>query len=119
MAHSLGDRIRLIRKTNRLNQIEFSNKIGISQGTLSELEKDKYSPSLETILSIHREFQTNLDWFLLGEKVHNFDNNEVGLFQSSLNDTQLKLIKLSEQLTGHDRDEILQFMEMKIKRYRK
>lgn len=49
MTSSLGDRIRLIRKTNRLNQTEFSNMIGISQGTLSELEQDKYNPSLETI----------------------------------------------------------------------
>jgi transcriptional regulator with XRE-family HTH domain len=119
MANSLGDRIRLIRKTNQLNQIEFSNKIGISQGTLSELEQDKYSPSLETILSIHRVFQTNLDWFLLDEKVHKIDEKDADLFQTSLNDTQLKLIKLLGQLTDHDREEILQFMEMKVKRYRK
>ncbi|WP_199615062.1 helix-turn-helix domain-containing protein [Paenibacillus alkalitolerans] len=48
---SLGDRIRVIRKTNQLNQNEFSNLIGISQATLSELEQGKYNPSLETILS--------------------------------------------------------------------
>lgn len=30
---SLGDRIRIIRKTNQLNQNEFSNLIGISQAT--------------------------------------------------------------------------------------
>ncbi|WP_319023253.1 helix-turn-helix transcriptional regulator [Paenibacillus polymyxa] len=27
---------------NKLNQTEFSSIIGVSQGTLSELEKDKY-----------------------------------------------------------------------------
>lgn len=61
---SLGDCIRIICKTNRLNQNEFSNLIGISQATLSELEQGKYNPSLETILSIHKVFKTNLSWIL-------------------------------------------------------
>lgn len=47
MQSSIGDRIRVIRNTNRLNQNEFSNIIGISQATLSELEKDKYNPSID------------------------------------------------------------------------
>ncbi|WP_420851115.1 helix-turn-helix transcriptional regulator [Paenibacillus alba] len=34
-----------------LNQNEFSNLIGISQSTLSELEKDKYNPSIEITLT--------------------------------------------------------------------
>ncbi|AUJ88471.1 MULTISPECIES: helix-turn-helix domain-containing protein [Paenibacillus] len=41
---TIGQRIRTIRKTNNLNQIKFANTIGISQGTLSELEQDKYRP---------------------------------------------------------------------------
>ncbi|GIO69993.1 hypothetical protein J21TS3_48140 [Paenibacillus cookii] len=39
---------------NRSNQHEFSNMIGISQATLSELEQGKYNPSLE-IGNITRE----------------------------------------------------------------
>jgi DNA-binding XRE family transcriptional regulator len=44
---TLGEKIKSIRKLNKLNQTGFSSTIGISQGTLSELEKDKYKPSLE------------------------------------------------------------------------
>jgi DNA-binding XRE family transcriptional regulator len=44
---TLGEKIKSIRKLNKLNQTDFSSTIGISQGTLSELEKDKYKPSLE------------------------------------------------------------------------
>ncbi|WP_225999805.1 MULTISPECIES: helix-turn-helix domain-containing protein [unclassified Paenibacillus] len=43
---TIGEKLKGIRKINKLNQIEFSQIIGISQGTLSELEKDKYKPSL-------------------------------------------------------------------------
>ncbi|QDX95699.1 XRE family transcriptional regulator [Brevibacillus laterosporus] len=46
----------------------FLNRIEISQATLSELEQDKYKPSVETILSIVSEFVVDLEWFLVGEK---------------------------------------------------
>lgn len=46
---TLGEKIKSIRKLNKLNQTDFSSAIGVFQGTLSELEKDKYKPSLETI----------------------------------------------------------------------
>jgi len=46
----LGEQIREIRKKH--HQTVFSYLIGVSQGTLSELEKNKYNPSLETILKL-------------------------------------------------------------------
>ena len=36
---SIGERIKRIRKIHEHNQVEFSNMIGVSQGTLSELEQ--------------------------------------------------------------------------------
>ncbi|MCP3797597.1 MULTISPECIES: helix-turn-helix domain-containing protein [Paenibacillus] len=53
---TIGQRIRTIRKTNNLNQIKFANIIGISQGTLSELEQDKYRPSLDIIIANKENF---------------------------------------------------------------
>lgn len=112
---SLGDRIKIIRKTNRLNQHEFSNLIGISQATLSELEQGKYNPSLETILSIHKVFKTNLSWLLIGD--NNEDNETHNLFNTSLDDIELKLVDLFRSLKGYDKQEIIQFMKLKINRY--
>ena len=99
MQSSIGDRIRIIRKTNRLNQNEFSNIIGISQATLSELEKDKYNPSIDTILSIYRVFKTNLSWLILGSTVKE-ENNEhtIDLFQTVINEKELKLNELFNKL---------------------
>jgi len=54
---TLGGRIRKIRKLNEMNQIDFSSRVGISQATLSELEQDKYKPSVEIIISIVNQFQ--------------------------------------------------------------
>ncbi|WP_440120045.1 helix-turn-helix domain-containing protein [Paenibacillus sp. QZ-Y1] len=47
--------------------MEFSKFIGVSQGTLSELEQNKYKPSLDIILAIHNHFNVDLLWLLLGE----------------------------------------------------
>lgn len=119
MTSSFGDRIRLIRKTNRLNQVDLSKMIGRSQGTLSELEQDKYSPSLETILSIHKVFDTDLTWFVLGQHCQSADIHDIALFQSKLNHNEVKLIDLFDKLTENDKEEILQFIELKLKRYKK
>lgn len=40
------------RKQNSLTQIEFAQQIGVSQGTLSDLEKDKCKPSVDTLISL-------------------------------------------------------------------
>lgn len=73
----LGERIREIRKKNQMNQTEFSNRVGVSQGTLSELEQNKYNPSLETVLAIIKEFNVNATWLLFGDMASEDDLKEM------------------------------------------
>lgn len=54
--NTIGDRIKLLRKSRKLNQMEFAEAIGISQGTLSDIENDRSKPSIDTIISIHNTF---------------------------------------------------------------
>ncbi|WP_425270961.1 helix-turn-helix domain-containing protein [Paenibacillus ferrarius] len=107
-----------MRKTNRLNQIEFSKLIGISQATLSEIEKDKYNPSIETVISIYKVFKTNLNWLIHGEMT-NEENNvlNIDLFQTAVNEKELKVLELFNLLSESDMEEIMLYMEMKIGRY--
>ncbi|WP_217592133.1 helix-turn-helix transcriptional regulator [Cohnella sp. GbtcB17] len=42
--------MKYVRKRRELNQVAFAQSIGISQGTLSELESNKFYPSVETLL---------------------------------------------------------------------
>lgn len=108
---SIGDRIRIIRKTNRLNQNEYANFIGISQATLSELEQGKYNPSLERILSIHKVFKTNLSWLLTGDNLE--ENESINLlFNVSLDGMELKLIEMFRNLKDYDKEEIIQYLKL-------
>lgn len=111
---TLGERIKSIRKINKLNQSEFSNMIGISQGTLSELETDKYNPSLETILSIKLNFEVNLEWLLFDvtEKEH------TEAFISRLDNNELELISNFRNLHTGDKREVIEIMKLKINHYK-
>jgi transcriptional regulator with XRE-family HTH domain len=68
---SIGERVKYIRKMYKLNQQQFSTALDISQGRLSEIEKDKCKPSAETLISISTKFNVNLNWLLLGEGAPN------------------------------------------------
>lgn len=62
---SIGERMRYIRKLHNLNQQNFSKQINISQGRLSEIEKNLCKPSADTLISISRVYGVNLNWLLL------------------------------------------------------
>jgi transcriptional regulator with XRE-family HTH domain len=64
---SMGERVKHIRKLHKMNQQEFSKAIQISQGRLSEIEKDICKPSADTLISLSKGFNVNLNWLLLGE----------------------------------------------------
>lgn len=84
----IGSRIKTIRKINGLNQIEFASKIGVSQGTLSELEQDRYKPSTDTVIAISQCFNTDLNWLLNGT---NELTKETNLFHNQLNEHEINL----------------------------
>jgi transcriptional regulator with XRE-family HTH domain len=63
---SIEGRIFYLRKILKESQVEFSRKIGITQGALSQIEGNKSSISVETLERICRNFQVNPDWMLDG-----------------------------------------------------
>lgn len=64
---SIGSRIKELRKRLDLSQNEFSRKINISKGNLSDLENHKYNPSYSVIVEMIKKFEVNPVWLLLGE----------------------------------------------------
>ncbi|MBT0585608.1 XRE family transcriptional regulator [Alteromonas oceanisediminis] len=62
-----AQRVKHIREKLCLSQSDFAKRIGITQGALSQLESGKSQLSLPTMVKIHEEYQTDLNWLLLGE----------------------------------------------------
>ena len=106
----LGERIREVRKNHQMNQTEFSNRIGVSQGTLSELEQNKYNPSLETISAIIKVFNVSAEWLLFGDAVSEGGH---GGTTGQLNQIEESLIIKFRMLSKHDREEIMDIIDLK------
>ncbi|MCW3794473.1 helix-turn-helix domain-containing protein [Paenibacillus sp. LS1] len=111
---TIGERIRSIRKLHKLNQTEFAVIIGVSQGTLSELEQDKYKPSLDIIMAIHNIFKADIYTLIFGSEQVNDPSAIKGLVE-----TEITLLSDYRKLTLMDQDEILDFIKLKIHRYKK
>lgn len=63
----MQDRIKQLRKSLRLNQTEFGERIGVKQGSVAGYEKGARVPLDAVINSICREFNVNEDWLRTGE----------------------------------------------------
>jgi transcriptional regulator with XRE-family HTH domain len=108
--NSIGKRIKELRKLHGLNQIEFSEKIGISQGHLSEIESGKLLPSLETVIKMGEQFKLDIAWLI---------HNETNYIVAQLSKDEERLVNLYRQLQDIAKDEVLDLIELKLKRFKK
>lgn len=102
---SIGQRIKQIRKSYSMSQAAFASLIGISQGTLSEIEKGKFNPSVETVISISKQFEVRTDWILRGNDIEENCNEKLESYKEYLLEKTYALINesighFSEELEG-------------------
>lgn len=67
MSH-LGSRIREYRLSKNFKVKKFAELIGISQGSLSDIENEKTNPSAETLESIVRNTDIDIYWLFTGDR---------------------------------------------------
>lgn len=106
---NIGSNIRRLRKLNNMNQVEFSSKIGISQGNLSEIEQGNCNPSFDTLLAIKKQFNCNIDDLII------IENDLIKSNVSSvLSEGELSMISNYRLLDGFDQKEIDEIIKIKI-----
>ncbi|WP_018932290.1 helix-turn-helix domain-containing protein [Gracilibacillus lacisalsi] len=64
---TIGARFKELRLKNNLKQTDFSHMIGVSQGTLSDIEKGRSKPSIDTVIAVSKQFRISTDWLLKGK----------------------------------------------------
>lgn len=57
-------RLKELRKSRKLSQVEFANRIGMQQQQYSRYEKGEREPKIKHIKRICREFNISADWLL-------------------------------------------------------
>ena len=63
---TLGERIKFVRKSNKLNQADFAKKLGISQTHVSKIEKNIENPSETLLRFTSYMFAINIEWLKTG-----------------------------------------------------
>lgn len=64
---AIGERLKLIRKSYKMNQTEFAKEIAVSTTTVCQLECGKYGMSRQTRQLLCERFHVNLEWLDTGE----------------------------------------------------
>lgn|SRR5690554_4381763 len=64
MSINIGERVKHVR--GGMNQRAFAEKLGVSNGSISQIEQGKAMPSGEFLLRIHQEFNVDITWLLTG-----------------------------------------------------
>ena len=102
----MNTRIQQIRKTAKMTQDEFADKIGLSKNFVWMIEKGERTPSERTIKDICREFKVNYDWLVngIGDMFQDDDSDAQAIVDSVMtgdNDfakkTLVKFARLSEE----------------------
>lgn len=63
---TIGERIRLVRKTNALTQIQLSSILGVSRSYLTNIELNKKTPPTPLIKLFCYEFNVTEKWLHTG-----------------------------------------------------
>ena len=64
---SLGDRVRVVRRSLKLSQAEFAKKLKVSRSYVGQVETHKEPASRKFLEAVHREFEVSIDWLLEGK----------------------------------------------------
>lgn len=102
----MKDRIKQIRKENKLTQKEFAERLGIKQNTVASYEMGRIRISDSVIISICREFNIREEWIRNGNlPMHNEKDWSFTELLSDLDDSDDEFIKsLIRVYMGLDKD---------------
>ena len=67
--NSFGDRLKELRKSKKLTQVQVSEMIDVQQGTYSRWENGTLEPNLEAVVKLAKLFDTTTD-YLLGKTTY-------------------------------------------------
>ena len=88
----IGQRIRILRKENRLSQLELANKLNINVDHLSRIENGNKGMSLDLLTEFSKYFSVSTDYILFGNKQNTEEIKEmISIIQFQLKEIEQKL----------------------------
>ena len=103
---TIGDRIREVRKLNRITQEKLAELLGVSRVTISSWENNENAPTVDNIIYLSETFHVSTDYLLIGLTDPD-DKTQVKTAQAKMDDIFLNLFN---SLDPAKRDEVIKFM---------
>lgn len=81
----LSEKIKIVRKARGYSQEELGDKVGVSRQTVSDWEKGKYDPTLESVRFLAQELEVSFDT-LLDEDIDLNDKRQLNIALKNLSE---------------------------------
>lgn len=125
---TIGQRIHIRRKELKLTMKDIFERENIKTGNLSELENDKYLPSVQTLIALGRVLDCSIDWLLTGAEFHSSNPDalnyktlkaEQGLMcdGSPLSEDEADLVAMYRLLPSHEREDLFDLVYLKYRKH--
>ena len=111
---SIKDRVKYLRKTLKLSQLEFGKKIYVSQSLLTEIESGNRKTNDRTIQLIVSKYNVNKNWLLTG-KGDMFSDSPPDLKKEQLLEIFHELDSMLQDYLLLQSKELLKIQKKKIK----
>lgn len=99
---SLGNRIKEIRKSLNQRQEDFAKNLSTNYGSVSDWERNKTQPNVETLVKIAHLGEKSLDWLLTGEEIKSKDSKDK---------KTLELLKAFEKLSSERKEKVVEYVK--------
>lgn len=107
-ANELGNRIKYVRKNNKMTQADFGKIVGKEYTTIGRYEKGTLPVPSDVLIAIVEHFNLSADWLLLGTTKDTSDLEKTN-YDAELN-------TLFDSLSPDNKKEIIDYMHFKLAR---
>lgn len=113
---SVAERIRFVRKNNKLNQTKFGAVLGVSRDVIGNIEIGRVEPKESFLLLLCRQFNINYDWLRYGEGEMDLDSSDDSIITAvkekyDIDEFDEKLIREYLSMTPQQRASIKDFFK--------
>lgn len=122
---SIGQRIKKRRNELNLTQMDVYRQCGIASGALSLIENGSRTPSILVFHRLSQVLNCSMDWLLSGDsfdkepKISKEKNEDSQLKENDYSELEEELISGFRKLSEIDQDEILDIIEIKLRKNRR
>lgn len=99
-------RFQIIRKSTKLNQLEFGKSLGVTENVISNIERGVYEPSETLKMLLCMKYNINPEWLETGEGSMHKSN-----ITNGVNNIDILLTELIASMSDHEKHLVCKILQ--------